>query len=322
MSQLKTNLTSIQNELSTKLIPKNIKKGVDILNTVGTYAGGDGDVISQDVNFIDYDGTLLYSYTASNFAKLTELPANPTHEGLTAQGWNWSLSDAKTYVAEYGKLWIGQMYITDDNKTRIYIHLEDGRLSPYLGFAINGTATVEWGDGTSEDITGTSTSTVIYTQHNYASSGDYVIKLSSDSTIYLLGDDTKKSYLISNNANTRNENRMYLNSILKIELGSNIYIHNSAFNNLNSLQNITIPNNTTVIGNRAIYGCYTLRGLVIPSGVTYIYDNTFDACYSLRNISVPNTIIHMRANVFATNFSLRNIIIPNNVVDIRKQCVN
>ena len=63
------------------------------------------------------------------------MPANPDHsaDGLTAQGWNWTLSDAKTYVAAYGRLDIGQMYITSDGKTHIYIHLEQGRTSPLLG---------------------------------------------------------------------------------------------------------------------------------------------------------------------------------------------
>lgn len=51
--------------------------------------------VPKDVNFIDYDGQLLYSYTADEFAELTELPPNPTNDGLTAQGWNWTLENAK-----------------------------------------------------------------------------------------------------------------------------------------------------------------------------------------------------------------------------------
>ena len=83
--------------------------------------GGGGSSTSNAVNFYDYDGTIVNSYTATEFANLSELPANPTHEGLTAQGWNWSLADAKEYVSTYGKLDIGQMYATDDGDTRLYI---------------------------------------------------------------------------------------------------------------------------------------------------------------------------------------------------------
>ena len=83
-----------------------------------------GSVISlpkKDVNFFDYDGTVIAAYTAAEFANLSVMPNNPSHDGLTAQGWNWSLADAKTYVMTYGALDIGQMYITSDGKTRFYI---------------------------------------------------------------------------------------------------------------------------------------------------------------------------------------------------------
>ena len=71
-------------------------------------------VSPKSVNFYDYDGELVYAYTAEEFTQLSALPTNPTHDGLTAQGWNWSLSDAKAYVAKYGALNIGQTYITSD----------------------------------------------------------------------------------------------------------------------------------------------------------------------------------------------------------------
>ena len=61
------------------------------------------------------------------------MPANPTHTGLTSQGWNWTLANAKTYVSTYGSLNIGQMYVTDDGKTRLYLTItSDKRKSPTL----------------------------------------------------------------------------------------------------------------------------------------------------------------------------------------------
>ena len=58
--------------------------------------GGAVSVPKKDVNFFDYDGTVLYSYTKEEFMTLDALPANPAHASLTARGWNWSLADAKT----------------------------------------------------------------------------------------------------------------------------------------------------------------------------------------------------------------------------------
>ena len=72
-------------------------------------SGGGGSTTRKDVNFYDYDGTIVNSYTATEFANLSAMPDNPSHDGLTAQGWNWSLSDAKSYVASYGELDVGQL---------------------------------------------------------------------------------------------------------------------------------------------------------------------------------------------------------------------
>ena len=55
-------------------------------------AGGGTPVKQKDVNFFDYDGTLLYSYTAAEAGELSALPALPLHSGLTATGWTHTLS--------------------------------------------------------------------------------------------------------------------------------------------------------------------------------------------------------------------------------------
>ena len=103
--------------------------------TVGTASGGGGDPapVKSDVNFYDYDGTLLHSYTATEAAGLTALPENPSHSGLVAQGWNYTLAQIKAEVTDHGKCDVGQMYVTTDGKTRIYCTFPEGRLSPYLG---------------------------------------------------------------------------------------------------------------------------------------------------------------------------------------------
>ena len=89
-------------------------QGLDGYSTVSVNVSG-GTNSGSDVVFYDYDGSVLYSYSAEDFLALTEMPANYTyHEGFTAQGWNWSLANAKSYVSTFGKLSIGQMCITSD----------------------------------------------------------------------------------------------------------------------------------------------------------------------------------------------------------------
>ena len=279
--------------------------GTKTLQTQGKYCEGDisivyvkpsggGSVVQKDVNFYDYDGSIVASYSAEDFANLVQLPANPSHTGLMSQGWNWTLADAQTYVATYGKLDVGQMYVTDDGKTRIYIRLEQGRLAPYFGLAVNGTATIDWGDGsTTSIVAGDSISTVINTQHIYSAPGDYVIAVSVNGSASLLGTN-KGSQILWKNSQSANENRCYQNSIQRVELGIGIDIGNYAFKACSSLASITIPSGVPSIGNSAFKGCSSLASIMIPSGVTSISSYAFYDCASFSEIhfkpSTPPTV--------------------------------
>ena len=186
-----------------------------------------GSVSSNAVNFRDYDGTIVASYSAADFAALAAMPENPSHDGLTSQGWNWTLAKAKAYVTKYGRLEIGQMYITNDGKTRVYIHLEQGRTSPMLGCCPNGTVDVDWGDGTAHNtLTGTSTSTVQWTpNHAYAAPGDYVIKLTVTGSMEFYGNPASAnqySGLLRYTSNGDNRNYVYRSAIQRVEIGNGI----------------------------------------------------------------------------------------------------
>lgn len=296
----------------------------------GTASGGGGGgdtnptASSNDVNFIDYDGTVRYSYSAADFANLSALPANPTHSGLTAQGWNWTLADAKSYVAANGFLDIGQMYITDDGKTRLYIHLDEGRLSPYLGISPNGTVTIDWGDGNTSTLTGNSNTTVKWASHDYASAGDYVITLSTTNKIGILGTGNSigaSSYLLRYATGTNNRNAYYRNSIQKIELGSGIVLYNSAFCYCESIQTISIPSSLTVqttSANNFFQYCTSLQALVIPKDITNM-TSAFLSTYSLKRVSLPKEI-----TVFSVNASrtLKSFAIPPSVTALTGNSCN
>lgn len=135
----------------------------------------------KDVDFVDYDGTLIYSYTVVEFMELTTLPTNPTNQGLIAQGWNWTLVDAQDFVGKYGSLVIGQNYTTDDGRTRIYIHIpqfpaETRTISVYLTSSVKNGVKIYWGDGTNS-LSNSDANTNGQTFHTYDNFGDYVIEL-------------------------------------------------------------------------------------------------------------------------------------------------
>lgn len=341
---------------STTILPLDVTEN-------GTYTAPSGSAYSpvtvdvssspveeKDVDFIDYDGTLLYSYSADDFLALSAMPANPTHAGLIAQGWNWSLADAKAYVQSYGMLDIGQMYITASGATEIDIELPEGWLEPYLGLGLNGTAVIDWGDGsTPSTVTGTNIGTVVNTQHVYAAAGAYTIKVTVTGSAQIVGNSTYYSQLLwaqVNIGNAYSNNAPYRNAIRHVRIGNNMRIYHNAFYYCYSLRTITIPiGGVAAIGN-SFYYCYSLVNVTLPNGATGFNDNVFRDCSSLLTICLPPT---MTATSTLTTFylvnalqrlalpdsitsiagygiynciSLERVVIPNNVTQIGTQAFN
>ena len=288
----------------------------DAIGTIPT--GGSAPGAPGDITFYDYDGTIVTSWTLEELATKTALPDYPSHEGLTCQGWNWSLAVLKTTNR---KMNVGAMYITDDGKTRIYIRLEEGRTSPMLGVCPNGTVTVDWGDGTTPDtLTGTSTTAVKWTpNHAYATPGEYVIKLTVDGTMGFYGDSNVKigSAILRYSSDSDDRNRTYRNSVKRAEIGTGVTsIGSYAFNYCYSIASITIPNSVTNIEGYAFNYCYSLASITIPDGITNIGASAFAACYSLASITIPDGITSIEISAFYTCYSLAAIAIPDGITSI------
>ena len=319
-----TDLTAVADAIRTKGgTSAQLEFPGGFVDAIGAISTGPVSVPPSDVNFIDYDGTILYAYTAAEFAQLTEMPTNPSHEGLTAQGWNWSLTDAKTYVATYGKLWIGQMYTTTSGDTEIDIELHAPRLTPYLGFAVNGTVEVDWGDGTAKDVvTGTSLTTQIRTPHTYAAGDSYTIKIHKVSGSYTFYGSSTYS-ILSGDSSTKEKNFVYSNAVKNVRIGSSVTsIGASAFFYCFSLSAVTIPSGVTSIGNSAFYNCYSLSSVTIPSSVTSIGSAAFNSCSSLSAVTIPSGVTSIGNSAFYNCYSLSAVTIPSSVTGIGSSAFN
>ena len=280
--------------------------------------GGSSAVTTGDVNFYDYDGTVVASYSLEEAQSLTALPDAPMHEGLTFQGWNYTLEKVKAFTRSMN---VGAIYTTNDGKTRIYITLGKGRTSPLLGCCPNGTVIVDWGDGTTPDtLTGTSISTIKYTPtHNYTSPGNYVISLTVNGTCGFLGSTTSNDncYLLKYSTTADIRNIYYKNAITKIEFGDSVTsIGNYAFQSCYSITSLTIPDSVTSIGNYAFQSCYSITSLTIPDSVTSIGNTAFGSCYSLTSLTIPDSVTSIENTAFGSCYSLTSLTIPDSVTSI------
>lgn len=115
----------------------------------------------------------------------------------------------------------GGSWIKDDGKTYLHITLNsDYYLTIYMAFAqtIAGGNTIDWGDGTTETPTNTSTSAL---PHTYSEQGDYVISVTNTSGYFWFGyESTINSYIFGDGNNVSNMKQYHFANILrKLELG-------------------------------------------------------------------------------------------------------
>lgn len=272
----------------------------------------------NDVNFYDYDGTIVYSYTKAEFLALNSLPDNPSHNGLTAQGWNWTLSGAKTHVTKYGFLDIGQSYITDNGETRVKISVltdTEQTFKLYWTQSKSNGVTVDWGDGSqTETVSGSGTGVKNLT-HVYTGKGIYTITLMPDDDCNLwLGN--KGNYAIWGAGNT---NYGWADKIIAVNIGKNYPELGGGpiFGGANVCMEITIPKSCTTI-NSTIGQALTGKVIILPYGVETVTINSFFGSNGCPRIAccLPETIESIQSDFFRYNSLAKRLCLPDGITTI------
>lgn len=246
---------------------------------------GDAD----DVRFFDYYGDIIYQYSAEEFLALDDMPEVPSDPpGLVAQGWNWSFDDAVAQVESSGFLDIGQMYATESGATEIDVHITN-EAQKVCGVGLYDTTgvTIDWGDGTTDNVTDTP-NTKVRTTHTYASTGYYTIKI--DGT-YRFAPGTYNQYsgLFGDTSGTK-RSPIQAGSVLAIRIGDGIsqLMNTTEFYGFSNMQYITMPNTLTSVNRELFTHCESLGHVTFPDSVTTIGGDMFNYCFSLNSVSIPN----------------------------------
>ena len=304
--------------------------------------GGDANPVAPEkqINFVDYDGAIRYSYSAAEFAELEELPANPTHEGRVAQGWNWTLAQINAQLAACpgGVVWVGQNYTTSDGKTHIHIVIPAGTPSSRRTFYVRYTQSVaygvsiDWGDGSAPESHSSSGSNV---GHTYAATGEYDISVYATSgTVSFVGSSSssifgpyENNYISSNikdivwgdDVTGIDEHILYYvmsgpkymsfpNSL--ICSGEYLFGYNYG------LRMVTVPEGTTSLPYRMFRYCYGLHRVVLPGSLSSIGHEAFAYCHGITEMTIPNGVTAIEYNAFTDCRSLTNLEIPASVTSI------
>jgi hypothetical protein len=263
---------------SEKINPQNFSEEIRSIES-----GQVTEVEEKDINFYDYDGTLLFSYTIPEAQALTELPTPKGHSGLIFDGWNWDYEDV---IALDYPMDIGAMYRTDDGKTRLYINVITRAAMDvplYFSQSVDRGVVIDWGDGTSnETIEGTGYLSIT---HHYNDVGEYCISLDVvEGCLLTLG---------SNQANVsilglvRSSSPLtYATYLDKVELGYRVAFTGNTFK-YSLLTSIAIPKDCGFSSSSAFYGVSRLKALVLPRVEGGSGTNQFTNAYSIRYALLP-----------------------------------
>ena len=268
----------------------------------GIQTGGGGstpaaDLLPKDVNFFDYDGTIIASYTEDEARVLTELPTPPEHNGLVFQGWNYTLQEV---IDNADAADVGAMYTTDDGATRIKIVIaSENALDFALRYYQTGSGSViSWGDGETD----TQTVSSVRASHTYKKPGPYIIKImpNEDCTLrfsvsggMVYDISSEKSYISKS-------------AVIETNIGNRVTEITSAFKNCLLIKSVSMPNSVNTIGSAA-FNNSGIGYVTIPACITSISDDAFRNCQAMQHISFPVNVQDIASWSFANCNSIERI---------------
>ena len=107
-------------------------------------------------------------------------------------------------------------------------------------------------------------------------------------------------------------------NIEQVIIGEEVEVITNGLAEGSQIEEITIPNSVTTIGNSAFAGCTGLTGeLTIPNSVTTIGGSAFAGCTGLTGaLTIPNSVTAIGGSAFAACTGLEELVIPNSLTTI------
>lgn len=285
----------------------------------------------KDVNFIDYDGAILYSYSWDEFRQLDTMP--PVPDGPHGIPLSWNYSSKERVLQEKNKCIIGLVADIKDEKSIFVIKVSDNQLVSMWSSAVKD---VDWGDGTV---------TKGVNQHVYQNKGYYTIVTNSDikcdrKTQFLYGGTLLEAYYANNmfgeyggytkakrvilpretTLTPEESNKLceYSDNMTGCLAISSRMVGEHAFFecNIDYVSLFVIEGYALRLSKYAFAFCDKIHTIVIPENTIDILYGAFEGCTSLKKVYFPselegiNYTAFARCNIDLMDFSVSTYI-PN-----------
>ena len=283
--------------------------------------GGQEEAPENDVNFYDYDGFRVASYTIAEAKALTQAEYNailpPTHQGLTFQDWNWTLNDITTYNRRY--IDVGANYKTTDGKTHIKIHVDNnGDIFSIRYLIVTYQLTIKWGDGSEDVVSSNNTIT-----HTYSTKGKYEIvienNIENDNSSWEFNALNTLTYtqgmideiLLDEKAIIKDSSIKYVKGIVSLPVGCLRDGTGSATFQYANIPMVTIPRGSSGITSSVVFSVFCGRLSFPKSIASTAVASIFFGSVITRIVLPEQTINNFNNTYFQGNTILEIISIPN-----------
>ena len=259
------------------------QNSANLASTINSIIGDDAVVNDPALRLIDWNGTLLKTYTREEALSLTALPnsTGKTHVWLSFQSWNRTLSSIKTWLNKHrsGVLDVGAIYVTLDFQNHNYWN--NPRLNAPKAVSIVKRGSAALSDSSYKDC---------FSLENISFSNNEVVG----------------QYAFQNCRSLKAVN---------IPPGC-VSINNGAFQGCYSLTKATLPEGLAVLSDNSFRSCFSLKSIILPEGMTTINNTAFQGCYSMVSVELPETITNIGYGAFKDCYSLTSIVLPKNIETI------
>ena len=293
-----------------------------------------GEEQEPDLQFVDYDGRVLYKYTYAEAMELTSLPAVPTHEGLNDPQWNYTLQEIRGALGTPGSVTVEQVadYLglpdvaTFDDMKNLLDLTDDDTLESvaaeipelYVMKVIVGCTYTIPNGATRLHVTipddnrtlvlvfkQSSGSSVTISWGDGASETPSSIDNRARDHVYAAGGDyvvsltPKSSASVILDANIGGSGATVRNGVFKkIELGRVSALSTFAFGGCDNLKSILLSRECSAMAGNAMSAVTSVKTLVIPRTITSISANAFYACPGIVKVSIPPTVTSIGFSAF------------------------
>ena len=275
-----------------------VREFAGLINEMNT-----GDVDSKDINFYDYDGKRVYSYTFAEIQELEALPPIPSHSNLQSQSWNWTLAQLKAVKCP---IEVGANYLAPNCFVRLLIEVPEDNYTVTVRFRTSNAnyVNIEWGDDEHSDFSEEDTDYHAYS-NTYATAGSYTIEIvdtegsEENNTIVYMGYNISSTLntcrtLIGGEVGSRQEHPSK-NILKEIQVGTRCSFVRGSLSYLCGLEKISIPENWISYPEGYTFREYWdifeylpfLKCIVIPANIDMSsYDSSFIGFDTIKAFSI------------------------------------